>query len=144
MFFRRESAKTATTAARLENLRKSGFEVAPLTGGTYRVRRDTYAIDLKDEAGALRINGLAGVLMGNEIGSLVDGGYQKFFHTPTGRKKPALAEELKAIHDFEEDLREALGLKSLYNEALGTVSTYYMYDRVQDRDRGTPKRVWEK
>jgi hypothetical protein len=31
----------------------------------------------------------------------------------------------------------------LYNESLGTVSTFYLYDRVQDRDRGVPKRAWE-
>jgi hypothetical protein len=23
------------------------------------------------------------------------------------------------------------------------VSTFYLYDRVKDRDRGVPKRVWE-
>jgi hypothetical protein len=34
-------------------------------------------------------------------------------------------------------------LETLYNEALGTVSTYYVYDRVKDRDRGVPKRAWE-
>jgi hypothetical protein len=50
---------------------------------------------------------------------------------------------LKALHEFEEDLKEGLGLESLYNESLGTVSTYYLYDRVKDRDRGVPKRVWE-
>ena len=81
--------------------------------------------------------------MGSEIGSLVDGGYQKFFRTPSGKTKPATAAELKAIHDFEEDLKEALGLESLYNESLGTVSTFYLYDRVKDRDHGVPKRVWE-
>ena len=55
----------------------------------------------------------------------------------------ALASELKAVHAFQEDLREALGLVSLYNESLGTVSTEYLYDRVQGRDRGVPKRPWE-
>ena len=54
-----------------------------------------------------------------------------------------LAEELKGVHEFQEDLREALGLESLYNESLGTVSTQYLYDRVKDRDRGAPKRPWE-
>jgi hypothetical protein len=34
-------------------------------------------------------------------------------------------------------------MESLYNESLGTVSTFYMYDRVKDRDRGVPKRAWE-
>jgi hypothetical protein len=81
--------------------------------------------------------------MGGEIGVLVDGGFQKFFRTPSGRRKPALAGELRAIHDFDEDLKEALGLESYYNESLGTVSTFYLYDRVKDRDRGVPKRIWE-
>jgi hypothetical protein len=54
-----------------------------------------------------------------------------------------LADELKALHNFEEDLREGLGEDSLYNESLGTVSTFYLYDRVKDRDAGVPKRVWE-
>jgi hypothetical protein len=48
--------------------------------------------------------------------------------------RPALAEDLKALHDFEEDLKEGLGQKSPYNEALGTVSTFYLYDR---------ERAWE-
>jgi hypothetical protein len=83
------------------------------------------------------------MLIGDEIGALVDGGYQKFFRTPSGKNKPALADELKALHNFEEDLREGLGEESLYNESLGTVSTFYLYDRVKDRDAGVPRRVWE-
>ena len=51
--------------------------------------------------------------------------------------------ELQALHAFEADLKEKLGLTSLYNEGLGTVSTLYQYDRVKDRDRGVPKRIWE-
>jgi hypothetical protein len=81
--------------------------------------------------------------MNTGIAKLVDGGFQKFFLAPDGSRKPALASELKGIHEFQEDLREALGLESLYNESLGTVSTQYLYDRVQDRDRGVPKRPWE-
>ena len=82
--------------------------------------------------------------MGAEIGYLVDGGYQKFFQTPSGIRKPALAEELIGLHNFEEDLKEALGQESYYNDSLGTVSTFYLYDRVKDRDRGVPRRAWEK
>jgi hypothetical protein len=50
---------------------------------------------------------------------------------------------LKALHDFEEDLKQGLGQQSFYNESLGTVSTFYLYDRLKDRDRGVPKRVWD-
>jgi hypothetical protein len=44
-------------------------------------------------------------------------------------------------------LKEALGLPSLYNESLGTVSEAYQYDRVVGRDKPEterPKRPWEK
>jgi hypothetical protein len=56
---------------------------------------------------------------------------------------PATAAHLSALHDFEGDLMEALGETSLYNTALGTISTVYQYDRVKDRDRGVPKRAWD-
>ena len=142
MFFRRERPKAPTFAGRLDALRTAGFTVSS-SGAPVRVSRAPYAVDLKQEGEEARPVGRAGIVMGGEIGALVDGGYQKFFRTPSGRNKPALAGELKGLHDFEEDLKEALGQESLYNEALGTVSTYYLYDRVQDRDRGVPKRVWE-
>jgi hypothetical protein len=142
MFFRRERPKNPTFAERMENLRKAGLIVTPRTGGTMRVSRDNCAVDIKEEDGRACV-GRAGILMGDEIGALVDGGYQKFFRTPGGKNKPALADELKALHNFEEDVKESLGQEILYNEALGTVSTFYLYDRVQDRDAGVPKRVWE-
>jgi hypothetical protein len=46
---------------------------------------------------------------------LVDVGFQKFWRTPEGNDTPVLAEDLSQLHAFEEDLREALGLVSLYN-----------------------------
>ena len=55
----------------------------------------------------------------------------------------ALAEELKAIQNFQEDLREALCLEALYNESLGTVSNVYVYDRVEGRDAGDEHKPWE-
>ena len=121
--------------------------VSSLPSGATRVIRVgdpvCYAVDLKEARGEVRVEDRAGVVMGDEIGVLVDGGYLKFFRAPGGKKRPALADDLKALHAFEEDVKELLGLKSLYNEALGTVSTLYQYDRVKDRDRGVPKRPWE-
>jgi hypothetical protein len=142
MFFRREREQKPTFEQRMEKLRAAGFAVAP-SGAAVRVTRGPCAIELREEGGAAAAVCQAGVLMGGEIGALVDGGYQKFFRTPSGRQKPALADELKALHEFEEDLWQALGQESYYNQSLGTVSTLYLYDRVQDRDRGVPPRVWE-
>jgi len=142
MFFRRDRATNPTFADRMENLRKAGLTVTPISGGGMRASKGECGVDLKEDGASVHV-GSAGILMGDEIGALVDGGYQKFFRTPHGKSKPAVADDLKALHSFEEDVKEALGQESLYNESLGTVSTYYLYDRVKDRDAGVPKRVWE-
>jgi hypothetical protein len=76
----------------------------------------------------------AGVLVGTEAGRLMHGGYQQFFVTASGKRLPALAPQLRALHDFREDLKEALGAISLYNEGLGTTSNAHMYDRVLGRE----------
>jgi hypothetical protein len=143
MFFRREKPSTPSPSQRLDALRQAGFTVTPGQDGVTRVQRAEFAVDLKEADGVLRPDGRAGILIGGDIASLVDGGYQKFFRTAGGKQKPALADELKGLHDLEEDMKEGLGLESLYNESLGTVSTFYLYDRVQNRDAGVPKRAWE-
>lgn len=143
MFFRRPRATEITFQERLDNLKRAGFSVTPRPDGAVLVSKGECAVALRESGGHVQRAELAGVWIGGEIGSLVDGGYQKFFRTPSGKSKPALAPELNALHDFEEDLKEGLGLESRYNESLGTVSTYYLYDRAKDRDRGVAKRVWE-
>lgn len=143
MFFRREKPKNLTFADRLDNLRKAGFTVTTAPGGATRVSRGDCAVDIRESGASVDIADRAGIAMGNEIGVLVDGGYQKFFETPGGKRRPALAEDLRALHEFDEDVKEGLGQVSFYNESLGTVSTYYIYDRVANRDRGVPKRAWE-
>lgn len=144
MFFRRQRRSEPSFQERLDNLKRTGFTVTPQPDGAVLVSKGECAIALRQSQGQIRRAQLAGVLMGDEIGSLVDGGFQKFFRTPSGKTRPALASHLQALHAFEEDLKEGLGLESLYNESLGTVSTYYLYDRVKDRDRGVPRRVWER
>ena len=34
-------------------------------------------------------------------------------------------------------------MTSLYNEAMGTVSNMYLYDRVAGRDQGTNDKAWD-
>jgi hypothetical protein len=143
MFFRRKRSVPPTFEERLGALREAGLAVIPLADGALRVSRDNCAVDLREVHGACRLTGPAGMLLGGEIAALLDGGYQKFFRTPGGRRRPATAGDLQALHEFEEDLKEALGEESYYNDSLGTVSAYYQYDRVKDRDRGVPKRAWE-
>ncbi len=87
-----------------------------------------------------------GLLLNGEVAHILDRGYQKFVKTSKG-ERAATADDLKALHRFNEELRQAVGGISLYNEAMGAVSDEYMYDRVKGRnlpeaDRPVP--AWER
>jgi hypothetical protein len=143
MFFRHERPKVLSFEDHLSKARAAGFTVQSTGSGTRIGRNGIACIATPGEGDVPRITERPGVVMGKEIGTLTDGGYQKFFRTPSGKSKPALAEELTAIQNFQEDLREALGLTSLYNESLGTVSNKYLYDRVEGRDRAPAHKPWQ-
>lgn len=144
MFFRRETPHQLTFADRIANLKPFGFEVVSDRGGRTVAKRNGCGATL-DDAGAGQVAiGKAGVLVGQEIAHLVHGGYEMFLRTPSGRELPAQAGQLKALHAFEEDLREGLGLTSLYNVSLGTTCEDHLYDRVRNRDRTPAPRPWEK
>ncbi len=144
MFFRRAAAKINTFDDRLSDARSAGFRTESAGSGGTRIERAGIAcIAQSGDEGLPKFTSRAGVVIGSEIGTLTDGGYQKFFVTPGGKRKPAQAHELKAIQDFQEDLREAMGLVALYNESLGTVSNQYLYDRVEGRDHGTVHKPWD-
>jgi len=137
MFFRNNKAQVA-------NLKQYGFQSVVQSTGVARVKRDGCAAIVESlGAGKVKI-GKAGVLVGEEIGELVNLGYQMIVRTPSGVELPALASHLKTLHAFDEDLREGLGLTSLYNLSLGTTSDEHLYDRVVDRDKGEPHRPWDK
>jgi hypothetical protein len=73
-----------------------------------------------------------GWVLGGEISRLLDRGYQKFLKT-SKLEIPATADALRAVHKFAQELDEATGETELYNEALGTTSQVYLYDRVAGR-----------
>jgi hypothetical protein len=145
-------AKTSTKRTYSEvvaYLRDHGFDVLDAPGVSNRVFLKKYSCSAAIQQGedeGVKIFAKPGYLIGSEIARLVDKGYQKFLKT-TKTEIPATADHLKAIHAFTEELKEAIGDVSLYNEALGTVSDRYVYDRVTGRDNpeaARPKRPWEK
>ena len=128
-------------------LREHGFDVleAPGTNGRVFLRKYNVSAAIQRDGNGIKIFAYPGYLVGSEISKLVNKGYQQFLKT-SKTEVPATADHLKALHSFSEELKEALGLPSLYNESLGTVSEAYQYDRIVDRD--TPeaerkKRPWE-
>ncbi len=133
MFFRRHAPHQRSCEEGLQKLRGAGVAGGARGEGRLRVRKDCCAAVVVYVPGASPRVDQAGVLIGSEIASLIDGGFQKFLEAPGGVRKPALASDLKALHDFQEDLSEALGLERLYNESLGTVFDRHAYDRLTGR-----------
>ncbi|HWP85276.1 MAG TPA: hypothetical protein VNN17_08805 [Terriglobia bacterium] len=122
----------------LEQLRCAGFAIHEQEGGRWLVARNGCGAVLQGTAGEPpQLVVPPGLLRGGAVAHLLDKGYQKFWQDGD-RELPARAAELKALHEFQRDLRAALGITTLYNEALGTVSSKYVYDRLKGRE--TPKR----
>jgi len=126
----------------LASLREHGFAVAPyaaVTGGTLVTKHGVGAVlvaapqgkEAGDAGTALAIH--PGVMVKGEVTRLEDRGYQKFIKS-SQYELPATAQQLQAIHAFSEELNQLTGAISLYNEALGTTSDIYLYDRLKGRD----------
>jgi hypothetical protein len=117
------------------------FDVSPATegsnraSGAYRVSKNGCAAEVapsSEKDAPVRLLTKGGWVLNGEIARLLDRGYQKFLKT-SKLEIPATADHLHAIHSFNEQLKEAAGAMTLYNEALGTTSDRYDYDRVKGR-----------
>lgn len=121
----------------LTELRRRQFDVQPVSGVQNQQRIGKYGsaivVEKADNEAGLRMVVRPGVVISGEIAQLVDHGFQKFLQT-SKTEVPATAERLKNLHNFVEELKEVTGSVTLYNEALGTVSDAYLYDRVKGRD----------
>jgi hypothetical protein len=123
-------------------LRNEKFDVAAVPqganapAGASRVSKYGCAADIgpgDGKAAPVALLSKPGWVLGGEISRLTDRGYQKFLKT-SKLEIPATADILLAIHKFSEELKQAIGALSLYNESLGTTSDRYVYDRVVGRE----------
>jgi hypothetical protein len=148
--------KTLTLGQIQDALRAHSFEVTE-TAGTLRVAKygcaavllasNAVGQELGTSTGtetSVAYRERPGALISGEIARLVDRGYQKFLQTAKF-ELPATSEQLQSIHRFTEELTQVTGGVSLYNEALGTTSDVYQYDRVKGREalQPAPPRPWD-
>ena len=124
----------------LSMLGSQRFDVAPAQEGAkrtpnaFQVRKYGCAAEIAAAPdGSVEVLARPGWLLNGEIARLLDRGYQKFIKT-SKLEIPATADRLHALHEFSEELNEAIGATSLYNKALGTTSDVYHYDRVKGRE----------
>lgn len=135
--------KQVTYSEVLERLRSLQFDVSPVENVANQMTVSKYGcaaiIGPDDQGGTYALIHRPGILFGKEIAHLVNRGYQQQFHTARG-DFGATAEHLHALHRFTEELKEAAGAASLYNESLGTTSDDHLYDRLKGRDLPAAKR----
>jgi hypothetical protein len=144
--------KNPTFSQIQDQFRAQSFDVAQSSAapGAVQVSRNGIAAVLvasgagKGEGSAASLVVTPGVLVKGEIARLLDRGYQKFIKT-SQYELPATAPQLQAIHAFTEELNLVTGTMGLYNEALGTTSDLYEYDRLRGREKPgpAPARPWE-
>jgi hypothetical protein len=115
----------------LATLGNEKFDVSPAAeganraAGAYRVSKIGCAAEIapsQQKDAPVRVLTKAGWLVGGDIAILVDRGYQKFLKT-SRLEIPATADALRALHTFEDQLKEAVG----------TTSDRYDYDRIKGR-----------
>jgi hypothetical protein len=144
MFFRRDRPKLPSFSERIELLKQAGFATRALPDGRVFIEKHGVGATVGDEGQAMPFITKSGAIVGGDIAVLVAGGYQEFVELPDGKRLPATAEQLHALHEFEEDVKAALGIPNLYNTSLGTVSRKHDYDRVWKRDIGQQPKPWER
>jgi hypothetical protein len=119
----------------MSELQRAGFAVTEQPGKGILVSKDgAGALLEKTATGEPRFVVRPGLMTTDGVAQLIDKGFQKFWQS-ANRSRPAVAADLTAFHKFESELRAAMKMTSLYNESLGTVSSLYVYDRVEGREK---------
>ncbi len=128
------STSTVTPDVR-KQFEQAGFEVSPsaVSSDFLEVRKYNCSYTLKRSPdGHWMPDGPPWFLVRGVKCELEDRGYQKFWYHQ-GQRFPMRLADLKALHRFDEEVRDILQLKSLYHESLGSTSARSVYDRVAGR-----------
>ncbi|MFZ3201760.1 MAG: hypothetical protein WA175_11495 [Candidatus Acidiferrales bacterium] len=122
----------------VESLSAKGFRVRS-SGGVARIERYGCGAELrKTPQGNYQMTVMPSIMIEGQFAHLWDAGYQKFLLNHEGKKFPVRVNQLADLRRFNEELRTALGVPVFYNEALGSVCDYSVYDRMEGRPGDVP------
>ena len=114
---------------------QAGFEIIgdSNNSSSFEIKKNNCSRTLaRDSSGEWRPSGPPHFMVRGLRCELEDHGYQKFWYLD-GKRFPIRQGDLKALHQFDEEIRAILGVKTLYHESLGTTSARSVYDRLQGR-----------
>ncbi|HEV2352276.1 MAG TPA: hypothetical protein VG028_20780 [Terriglobia bacterium] len=118
-----------------QQFEQAGFEIAASGGdpNSFEVRKNNCSRTLaRDSKGGWCPAGPPHFFVRGMECRLEDHGYQKFWLFE-GKRFPIRQGDLKSLHQFDEEVRAILVVKSLYHESLGTTSARSVYDRLEGR-----------
>jgi len=125
----------AVTQELRRQFERAGFEVSPspVSSDFLEVKKYNCSYTLKgDPNGHWMPDGPPWFLVRGVKCELEDRGYQKFWYRQ-GQRFPIRVADLRALHRFDEEVRDILQLRSMYHESLGSTSARSVYDRVSGR-----------
>jgi hypothetical protein len=128
----------ATETAAAQNIQRqfeqAGFAVSDAQPGRLELKKSGCVAYLESQSGTWVYSGPPYLVVHGINCELEDRGYQKFWYSkPDGKRFPIRKVDLEILHRFDEEVRYVLGLKSLYNEALGSTNARTVYDRLTGR-----------
>ena len=128
----------ATETAAAQNIQKqfeqAGFVVAERSTRQDRAEEVGCVAYLESQGGSWIYSGPPYFVVHGINCELEDRGYQKFWYSKSdGKRFPIRKVDLEILHRFDEEVRYLLGMKSLYNESLGTTNARTVYDRLTGR-----------
>ena len=113
---------------------QAGFVVAEPQPSRLELKKSGCVAYLDGHAGSWAYSGPLYFVVHGINCELEDRGYQKFWYSkPDGKRFPIRKVDLGILHRFDDELRQILGVKSLYNEGLGTTNARTVYDRLTGR-----------
>ena len=127
---------TETTIAHgiQKDFEQAGFAVTNVQPSRIEVKKSGCVAYLEKQVGIWVYSGPPYFVVHGMNCELEDRGYQKFWYSkPDGKRFPIRKVDLEIMHHFDEEVRYLLGLKSLYNESLGTTNARTVYDRLTGR-----------
>ena len=128
------ATKTAAALNVQKEFQQAGFAVTNLQPGRIELKKSGCVAYLESQAGHWIYPGPPYLVVQGINCELEDRGYQKFWFAKTeGKRFPIHKADLGILHHFDEEVRYILGLKSLYNESLGSTNARTVYDRLAGR-----------
>jgi hypothetical protein len=128
------ATRTASAQDIQKQFEQAGFVVANDAAGRLEIKKSGCVAFLEKQGATLTYSGTPYLVVRGIACELEDRGYQKFWYAKTeGKRFPIRKEDLQVIHLFDEEVRYILGIKTLYNEGLGSTNARTVYDRLTGR-----------